>query len=154
GWAALLDKYGTISLADALAPAIRLAEEGFPVSPIIAGQWAAATERLSHDEGARATYLIDGTRAPHAGEWFRNPDLAASFRLIAKGGPPVLYGGALGRRIVDRVKQLGGYLTLEDLAAQQVEGVTPISTTFRGHTIWERRATNQAQAGRARVNSL
>ena len=146
GWAALLEKYGTLTLAEALAPAIRLAEEGFPVSPIIAGQWAAAAERLVHDEGARATYLIDGTRAPRAGEWFRNPDLAASFRMIAKGGPQVLYGGALGQKLVDRLKQLGGYLTLEDLAAQQVEWVTPISTTFRGHTVWELPPNNQGVA--------
>src|ERR1051325_8002029 len=93
GWTALLEKYGTITLTEALAPAIRLAEEGFPVSPIIAGQWASQAERLSHDSGAKATYLIDGKRAPHAGEWFRNPDLARSFRLIAKDGPKVLYGG-------------------------------------------------------------
>ena len=146
GWAALLEKYGTLTLAEALAPAIRLAEEGFPVSPIIAGQWAAAVERLSHDEGARATYLVDGTRAPHAGEWFRNPDLAASFRMIAKDGPQVLYGGALGRKLVDRVKQLGGFLTLEDLAAQQVEWVQPLSATFRGHTVWELPPNNQGVA--------
>ncbi len=79
GWAALLESYGTISLAEALQPAIRLAEEGFPVSPIIARQWAAETEKLQRDPGARATYLPGG-RAPQAGEWFRNPDLAASYR--------------------------------------------------------------------------
>jgi gamma-glutamyltranspeptidase/glutathione hydrolase len=146
GWAALLEKYGTISLAQALAPAIRLAEEGFPVSPIIARQWAAAVERLAKDSGARATYLIDGTRAPKAGEWFRNPDLAASFRLIAKEGPKALYGGELGRRIVDRVSQLGGFLTLPDLVNQKVEWVTPISATFRGHTIWELPPNNQGIA--------
>jgi gamma-glutamyltranspeptidase / glutathione hydrolase len=146
GWAALLEQYGSISLADALAPAIRLAEEGFPVSPIIAGQWAEAVERLAQDAGARATYLIDGTRAPKPGEWFRNPDLAASFRLVAKDGPAVLYGGALGRKIVERVKQLGGFLTLEDLAAQRVEWVTPISASFRGHTVWELPPNNQGVA--------
>jgi gamma-glutamyltranspeptidase/glutathione hydrolase len=146
GWAALLEKYGTISLAQALAPAIRLAEEGFPVSPIIAGQWAGAVERLAKDEGARATYLVDGIRAPKPGEWFRNPDLAASFRLIAKDGPTALYGGELGRRIVDRVRELGGFLTLSDFANQKVEWVTPISATFRGHTVWELPPNNQGIA--------
>jgi len=146
GWAALLERYGTLSLAQALAPAIRLAEEGFPVSPIIAGQWAEAVERLAQDEGARATYLIDGKRSPHAGEWFRNPDLAASFRMIAEGGPKVLYGGPLGRHIVDRLRQLGGFLTLEDLANQKVEWVTPISASFRGHTVWELPPNNQGVA--------
>ncbi|HEX7024076.1 MAG TPA: gamma-glutamyltransferase [Gemmatimonadales bacterium] len=146
GWAALLEKYGTITLAQALEPAIRLAEDGFPVTPIIARQWADAVERLARDEGARATYLIDGTRAPTAGEWFRNPDLARSFRLIADSGQRVLYGGRLGRMLVDRVRALGGFLTLEDMAAQQVEWVTPISATFRGHTVWELPPNNQGVA--------
>jgi gamma-glutamyltranspeptidase/glutathione hydrolase len=146
GWAALLEKYGTITLAQALAPAIRLAEDGFPVSPIIAGQWAGAVERLARDSGARATYLVDGARAPRAGEWFRNPDLAASLRMVATGGPGVLYGGELGRKIVDRVRALGGFLTLEDMARQQVEWVTPISTTFRGKTVWELPPNNQGVA--------
>ncbi|NOT06769.1 MAG: gamma-glutamyltransferase [Gemmatimonadales bacterium] len=146
GWVALLEKYGTITLAQALEPAIRLAERGFPVSPIIAEQWAEETERLMRDEGARATYLVDGKRAPKAGEWFRNPDLAASFKAIAAGGPRVLYGGALGRTIVDRVKQLGGFLTLQDLADHRAEWVEPISATFREHTVWELGAANQGVA--------
>ena len=146
GWAALLEKYGTFTLAQALEPATRLAEEGFPVSPVIAGQWADEVERLARDEGARATFLIDGTRAPRPGEWFRNPDLAASFRSIAKEGPGVLYGGALGRRIVDRVKALGGFLSIEDLASHKVEWVTPISAAFHGYTVWELPPNNQGVA--------
>lgn len=146
GWAALLEKYGTITLAQALEPAIRLAEAGFPVSPIIAGQWAEEVERLKGDEGANATYLVDGARAPKAGEWFRNPDLAATFRLIARDGPGVLYGGALGGKIVERVRALGGFLTLEDLARQQAEWVTPVSAEFRGHTVWELPPNNQGIA--------
>jgi gamma-glutamyltranspeptidase/glutathione hydrolase len=137
GWAALLERYGTMTLAEALAPAIRLAEAGFPVSPIIAEQWAVEVERLQRDEGARATFLLDGARAPRAGEWFRNPDLAATFRLIAERGPGALYGGDLGRRIVDQVTAMGGFLTLDDLARHQVMWVEPISVPFRGHTVWE-----------------
>lgn len=137
GWAALLDRYGTITLAEALAPAIRLAEAGFPVSPIIAAQWAAEEARLRQDDGARATFLIDGGRAPRAGEWFRNPDLAASYRLIADSGAAVFYGGALGRAIVDRVRSLGGFLTIDDLARHEAVWVEPMSVPFRGHTVWE-----------------
>jgi gamma-glutamyltranspeptidase / glutathione hydrolase len=146
GWATLLEQHGTLSLKQALAPAIRLAEEGFPVTPVIARQWAEVAERLARDDGARQTYLVDGVRAPRAGEWFRNPDLAASFRQIADSGPGVLYGGALGRKIVARVKELGGFLTLEDLARHKVEWVTPISATFRGHTVWELPPNNQGVA--------
>ena len=146
GWAALLDRYGTITLAQALEPAIRLAEEGFPVSPIIAGQWAQEVERLKRDDGARATFLVDGARAPREGEWFRNPDLAHSFRLIAKQGPGALYGGELGRKIVERVQALGGFLTLDDLKRHRIEWVEPISVPFRGYRLWELPPNNQGVA--------
>lgn len=137
GWAALNAEFGALPLARVLAPAIDLAEEGFPVSPIIARQWAAEEDLLKADPGATATYLLDGERAPRAGEWFRNPDLAASLRAIARDGAGALYGGALGARVVDGLEALGGYLTLEDLRAMSVEWVEPISTDYRGWTVWE-----------------
>ena len=146
GWAALLERYGTLSLAEALAPAIRLAGEGFPVSPIIARQWAAETEKLKADEGARVTFLLDGERAPQPGEWFRNPDLAATFSLIAQQGPGELYGGDLGRRIVEHVRELGGFLTLEDLRSQRPLWVHPISVDFRGLRVWELPPNSQGVA--------
>ncbi len=137
GWAALLETYGTITLAEALAPAIRLAEEGFPVSPIIARQWAAQTRKLQRDPGAAVTYLIEGGRAPRAGERFRNPDLARSFRMLARSGPGALYGGELGQRIVEHIEQLNGFLTLDDLRSHAVEWVEPISVDYGGATLWE-----------------
>ncbi|HEX9582693.1 MAG TPA: gamma-glutamyltransferase [Gemmatimonadales bacterium] len=137
GWAALLERYGTITLAQALGPAIRLAEEGFPVTPVIAGDWQGQAERLRRDTGARATFLFDGNRAPRAGEWFRNPDLARSFRAIASEGPGALYGGELGRRIADHLRHMGGFLTVEDLAAHRPAWVEPISVPFRGYRLWE-----------------
>jgi len=137
GWAALLESHGSLSLAQVLAPAIALAEEGFPVSPIISGQWAAQTAKLQRDVGATATYLVDGERAPRPGEWFRNPELAASLRAIAHEGPSVMYGGALGRSLVDGLTELGGYLTHEDMAAMEVRWVEPLSVDFDGWTVWE-----------------
>ena len=137
GWNALVTRYGELDLAQVLAPAIRIASEGFPVTPVIARQWAGATEKLARDEGARATYLIDGERPPNAGEWFSNPDLARSFQRIADEGPGVLYGGSLGRELVDGLAELGGFLTLEDLATHEPRWVEPLSTDFRGYTVWE-----------------
>ena len=137
GWAALVERHGSLTLAEVLEPAIRLAEEGFPVSPIIAAQWALEVEKLQRDEGARATFLVDGARAPAAGEWFRNPDLAATFRLVAEHGPAVLYGGPLGEKVVARVRGLGGFLTLADLRAHRAEWVEPMSVPFRGYRVWE-----------------
>jgi gamma-glutamyltranspeptidase/glutathione hydrolase len=146
GWAALLQRYGTLTLAQALGPAIQLAEDGFPVSPIIAAQWADEVQRLQRDEGARHTFLINGERAPRAGEWFRNPELAASLREIAREGPGALYGGALGERIVGRVTELGGFLTLDDFKAQRAEWVQPVSVPFKGYRIWELPPNNQGVA--------
>ncbi|HET7251291.1 MAG TPA: gamma-glutamyltransferase [Gemmatimonadales bacterium] len=137
GWEALLQRFGTISLAQALEPAIGYAEDGFPVTPIIASEWAGEAQKLTRDSGARATFLVDGTRAPRAGEWFRNPDLARTFRQIQTQGADALYGGELGRRIVDRVRELGGYLTIDDLRHHRPEWVTPISVLFRGYRVWE-----------------
>lgn len=137
GWQTLLDNYGTISLADALEPAIRMAEGGFPASPVIVDFWEGAAEMLARDEGARATFLIDGERAPRTGEWFSNPDFARTLRLIAKGGPDVLYGGELGEAIVAHTSELGGFLTLEDLRSHRVDWVEPISVPYRGYRLHE-----------------
>lgn len=137
GWQTLLDSYGTISLADALAPAIRMAEHGFPASPVIADFWEGAEEMLARDEGARDTFLIDGKRAPRAGEWFSNRDFARTLRLIANGGPDVLYGGELGEAIVQRVSELGGFLTMDDLRSHRVDRVEPVSVPYRGYRLHE-----------------
>ena len=136
GWATLLETYGTLSLAEALAPAIRIAEEGFPVSPIIAQDWAGSAEGLRRNEGAAATFLVDG-EAPAAGDWFRNPDLARTFRRVAEQGPETFYGGDLGREIVAGLDELGGYLTIEDLRDHEIRWVEPLSVDYRGYTLWE-----------------
>ena len=137
GWVALLERYGTMSLAEVLAPAIRIAEEGYPVTPITADLWRSQEENLARNEGAKATYLYDGQRGPEAGEWFRNPDLANSFRMLADQGSGVFYGGELGRTVVEGLAELGGLLTLDDLRKHEAVWVDPISIEFRGYTIWE-----------------
>ena len=145
GWDELLRKYGTITLAEAIAPATRYAEEGFPVTPIISEGWKAEEAVLSRDSAARATFMPNG-HAPAAGEWFRNPDYARTLREIATGGPQVLYGGSLGQRIVQRSRELGGFLTLDDLRANKPTWVTPISVVFKGYRIWELPPNNQGVA--------
>ena len=132
GWAALLERYGSLSLAEALGPAIEVARGGFPVTPIIAEQWRGTEGVLRRDPGARETYLLDGDRGPEAGEWFRNPDIAESFSLVAREGPEALYGGSLGARIVETVQGQGGFLTLQDLRDHEPEWVRPISVDFIG----------------------
>ena len=145
GWDALLKKYGTISLAKALAPAIKYAEEGYPVTPIISRDWTDAEQVLELDSSAKATYMPGG-HAPAPGEWFKNPDYARTLREVASGGIKVMYGGALGERIVKRVQELGGFLTLDDLEANKPTWETPISIVFKGYRIWELPPNNQGIA--------
>jgi gamma-glutamyltranspeptidase/glutathione hydrolase len=145
GWDALLKKYGTYTLSKALQPAIGYAENGFVVTPVIANDWAGATKILQGDEGANKTFLINGA-APKAGDFFRNTDLAASYREIAKEGPAAIYGGAMGQKIVSRLHELGGFLTIEDLKKNQPTWVTPISTMFKGYRVWELPPNNQGIA--------
>src|SRR6185503_21067486 len=109
GWEMLVRTRGKRTLAQALQPAIAYARDGFPVSPIIAAQWADETTFLERDSAAAATYLPGG-RAPRAGEWFRNPDYARTLQEIAARGIGTFYGGALGRRIVARLAALGGFI--------------------------------------------
>jgi gamma-glutamyltranspeptidase / glutathione hydrolase len=136
GWAALLEKFGSRPLAQLLAPAIRIADEGFPVSPIIAGDWDNFVTTLQRDEGARATYLINGERAPREGEWFHNADYAKTLRDLAARGPAYFYGD-LGKRIAEHVQKLGGFLTPQDFTAHQAEWIEPVSAQYREYRLWE-----------------
>jgi gamma-glutamyltranspeptidase/glutathione hydrolase len=145
GWDVLLRTYGKRSLADALQPAIGYARDGFPVSPIIAAQWEAQTAFLKQDVAAAATYLPGG-RAPRAGDWFQNPDYARTLQEIADGGIATFYGGPLGERMVARLAELDGFVTLDDLRKNQPTWVTPISVPFRGYRVWELPPSNQGIA--------
>ena len=145
GWQLLLKTHGTRSLASVLQPAIGYAEHGFPVSPIIAQQWGTHVAMLAEDDGARATFLVNG-KAPAAGEWFSNPDYARTLRTIAAAGPAAFYGGAIGQKLIARVQQLGGFLTMDDLVKNQPTWVTPISVPFKGYRVWELPPNNQGVA--------
>ena len=137
GWSALLERYGTISLARALEPTIRLAEDGFPVTPVIAKEWDVMGTRLREDPAGRAAFFGPDGRAPAAGEWFTNRDLAATLRQIAKEGAGAFYGGALGRRIADGLHAMGGFLTADDFRNHKVEWQAPIGAEYKGYRLWE-----------------
>ncbi|HEY9227410.1 MAG TPA: gamma-glutamyltransferase [Gemmatimonadaceae bacterium] len=146
GWDLLLKKYGTMSLAQAIQPAIDYAENGFVVTPVIAEDWAGSRNILARDSAAKATFLPNGGQAPKAGEFFRNPDYAATLKQIAKEGVGAMYGGALGQKIVTHLQKLGGFLTIDDMKKNEPTWVTPISTTFKGYRIWELPPNNQGIA--------
>ncbi|HYW30936.1 MAG TPA: gamma-glutamyltransferase [Gemmatimonas sp.] len=145
GWDMLLRAHGRRTLAQTLQPAIGYARDGFPVSPIIASQWADETAFLKRDSAAAATFLPGGS-APKAGDWFRNPDYARTLKTIADSGIGTFYGGSLGRRIVARISALDGFLTLADLKNNKPNWITPISVPFRGYRVWELPPNNQGIA--------
>ena len=145
GWDTLVRSYGKRTLAQVLQPAIGYARDGFPVSPIIAAQWADETAFLLRDSAAAATFLPGG-RAPKAGEWFRNADYARTLRTIADSGIGTFYGGSIGKRLVSRLKALDGFVTLDDLRKNAPNWVSPISVPFKGYRVWELPPNNQGIA--------
>ena len=145
GWDMLVRTHGKRTLAQALQPAIAYARDGFPVSPIIAAQWANETAFLQRDSAAAATFLRGG-HAQKAGDWFQNPDYARTLQDIAKNGIGTFYGGALGARIVARLSALNGFVTIDDLKKNAPTWVTPISVPFRGYRVWELPPNNQGIA--------
>jgi gamma-glutamyltranspeptidase/glutathione hydrolase len=138
GWDALRSRFGTKRFSELLAPAIYYAENGFPLSEVIARGWGttASLNRLSLHPNSTNTFLIGG-RAPKDGEIFRNPDLAKSLRLIADEGRDGFYNGPTAQAILQISRELGGTMTAADLAEYKPEWVTPISTTYRGWTVTE-----------------
>ncbi len=136
GWQALHSKFGRLALEDVLAPAIFYAEQGFPVSDIIAGRWATWTEKLAADPGAARTYLPAG-HAPRAGQLFYNRDLATSLRAIADRGAAGFYESPTADAILAASRERGGCLTAADLRDYEPEWVHPISTTYRGWSVYE-----------------
>lgn len=135
-WDTLLKAHGSISLAEALQPAIALADDGVPTQPRVARDWAEKVEVLSRDRGATAHYLLQG-RAPLAGEVMRYPALGRTLRQIASEGRDAFYEGAIAADMIAMLQAKGSLLSKEDFAATRADWVTPISTNFQGSEIWE-----------------
>ena len=136
GWFALHERWGKLPMAQVLAPAVAIAQDGHPVAETIAYYWGRNAETLDEFERFRATFMPGG-RAPAKGEIFKNPDLARTYERIAEGGRAAFYEGPIAAAIDATVRELGGYLSAEDLAAHRGEWVEPVSTTYRGHEVYE-----------------
>jgi gamma-glutamyltranspeptidase/glutathione hydrolase len=151
-WSRLSERFGRRPLDELLAPAIHVAEDGFPVAEITAEEWAGAAILRATAEASRV-FLPDG-RPPHMGEVFRNPDLAASYRAIAASGPDAFYRGDIARRIASCSQRHGGAMTAEDLAEFDAEWVAPLTTTYRGWTIYELPPNGQGIAALMMLNLI
>ncbi len=134
GWARLHERFGRIAWDRLFAEAIRLADTGAPISEAYR---EAAVELATELGTAVAGEGVPGGRAPGPGATLRQPDLAASLRLIAGGGPDPFYRGDLAARLVDGLRAAGGLLTRADFAAHRSDWVEPLRTTYRGLEVTE-----------------
>ena len=153
GWCTLHAELGKLPLRDVLAPAIRYARDGFPVSELIAYYWGLGSRRLRRYEGF-ADVFLPGGRAPRKGDVFKNPGLASTLAKIAKGGRDAFYKGDVARTIVEYLRKQGGYLELDDLAQHKSEWVAPVSTNYRGYDVWELPPNGQGIAALQMLNVL
>jgi gamma-glutamyltranspeptidase/glutathione hydrolase len=133
GWLAALERYGTMDRAQVFAPAIEYAEEGFPLTINNHRFFAGNEPRLRPYPASVAAYLPGGA-VPRPGDVLRQPDLARTFRLIVEGGAEPFYRGDIAREMVRALEELGGLITLEDLAAFRPQWLDPIAVLYRG---WE-----------------
>ncbi len=153
GWFELHERFGKLPIADILAPAIRYADEGFPVSEVIAYYMQRNAERLGRYPGFAETFMPDG-RMPTKGEMFRNPRLARTYEAIAAGGRDVFYKGEIANKIDAYMTEHGGLLRYEDLAGHASEWVVPVSTNYRGWDVYELPPNGQGIAALQLLNIL
>jgi gamma-glutamyltranspeptidase/glutathione hydrolase len=153
GWFSLHERFGRLPIAEVLAAAIRYAEEGFPLSPVIASDWNRSLTRFAKMPGF-ADVFMPGGAAPKEGEIFRNPALAKTLRALAAGGRDAFYRGDIARSIVAYSKAHGGYFALEDFAAHRSTWDAPITTRYRGHDVWELPPSGQGLAALQMLNLL
>ncbi|MBL8268328.1 MAG: gamma-glutamyltransferase family protein [Steroidobacter sp.] len=159
GWQSVLDRFGTMTFKQVLEPAAEYSERGFPVSERIATDWQLPKALplkgccTQLDADSVKTWYVNG-QAPKAGQIFKNPDLAKTFRLLQQHGADVFYKGEIAQAIVAKSKALGGTMTLSDLANYRGEWVEPARSTYRGYELLELPPPSQAWAANETLNIL
>ncbi len=153
GWFELHDRFGKLPMDQVLAPAIRYAEDGFPVSELISYYWRMSARILAKQPGFVETFTKDG-KGPAVGEVWTNPALAKTYRTLAEQGRDAFYRGEMAETMDAFMKRVGGFMTKEDLAAHRSEWVEPVSTTYRDWTLWELPPNGQGIAALQILNIL
>lgn len=152
-WGAILKAHGTFSMDRVLAPAIKYAEQGFPVASRVASDWKSWVGKLGNSPGAMKHYLFDG-HSPQEGDVIKLPALAATLKAIAKDGPRAFYEGPLAEDMASTLAGMGSVLTAADFAAHRGEAVTPISTNYRGVDLVEIPPNTQGLTALVTLNIL
>ncbi len=136
GWFMLHDRFGKLPMKQILQPTIDYANEGFPVSQLIAFYWDRSVPRLSEWPGFSEQFTIDG-RAPAHGEIWKNPNLANTLSTIAEEGRDAFYKGEIAKTIGEYMQANGGFLSYEDMANHTSNWIDPVSSNYRGYDVWE-----------------
>jgi gamma-glutamyltranspeptidase/glutathione hydrolase len=153
GWSQLHERFGRLPWKDIFQPAIFYAEQGYPVPELIHTFWEDSARDLMQDAESRRVFLPNG-KPPAVGEIFQNPDLAKALRAIAQDGAGAFYRGEIARAILSTSQTLGGTLAADDLAQFSPEWVQPVSTTYRGWTIYELPPNGQGMAALEMLNIM
>ncbi|MFT5167081.1 MAG: gamma-glutamyltranspeptidase/glutathione hydrolase [Saprospiraceae bacterium] len=153
GWFEMHNRFGKLSMSENFAPVIKYAEEGFPVSELIAHYMSLSAPFLSKYPGFKETYMPDG-KIPSKGEIFKNPFLASTFRKLAKGGRHEFYKGTIAQTIVKYLNEQGGLFSMKDFEEHTSSWVEPVSTNYRGYDVWELPPNGQGIAALQMLNLL
>lgn len=153
GWFELHKKFGNLSMQDILQPAINYAKNGFPVTELISYYWQGNARYLQRFPNFKEIFMPGG-RTPQKGEIFKNPYLAETLSELASQGRNYFYKGEIARTIDKFIREQGGFLSYEDLAAHHSEWVEPISTNYRGYDLWELPPNGQGTAALQILNIL
>lgn len=153
GWSKAHQRFGKLQWKDLFTPAIYYAEHGYGVPEIIHDYWVDGSEKLRKNEEARRVFL-PGDKTPEVGDPFKNPDVAKALRLVAQEGRDAFYKGEIAQAIVTTSSALGGTMSLADLADFSSEWVDPISTDYRGWTIYELPPNVQGMAALEMLNIM
>ena len=153
GWFELHDKFGKIKMNEILEPAIKYAENGFPVTELVAYYMKNASRNFEDYPNFKETYYINDS-TPHKGEIFKNPDLANTLKIIAEKGRKGFYEGKIAKTISNFIIDQGGFLSYDDLKSHKSEWIKPVSTNYRGYDIWELPPNGQGIAALQILNLL
>jgi len=153
GWDMMHKRFGTLSMAEILTPAIQYGREGFPVSEVIAIEMMVGAAPRAERPGFKETYMPDG-RTPMKGEVFVNEGLANTYQAISDGGKDAFYKGDIARTIGAYMKEHGGFLSYEDMAAHTSNWIDPVSVNYRGYDVWELPPNGQGIAALQMLNIM
>lgn len=155
GWAKMHSRFGKLPWGDLFQAAVAYAEEGFPVPEIVHDLWSfpATVGKLRALEETARVFLVDD-EPPEQGDVFRNPDLAAAYRLLADEGPAAFYQGRIGAAILKTSQVLSGTMTADDLSSYSAEWVEPISIDYRGWRVFELPPNGQGMAALEMLNIM